>query len=1385
MTPEWWKTMPGSRWKGTRFRAGVVTKLLLAFILLLALVAVPASAWLAGYQNGTQFTLNTGTTLTDYQIGLRLSNLTGVSFATTFGGSNGGIAVLYTNGTTKADWSDIRFTDGSDTSLAYWIETGTQNATSAFVWVRVPSISSAGTTKIRFYYGNSGASSNSNGLSTFNNYFSDFDSLNNWTIKGTGTWSTSNSILTIPGTRWQSYLQFNTPAPTYSYNGEFKYEYTNAGSQPIIEFEANDGMVWSSANQYNDYYSHNGYIYVFQNWMGSYQYAQYSPWAMSTWYIGRFIRVSGSNQGQVYNTGRTSLGGPTAGVVNGGGTGHYYGFADSGAYGTWLCDWFYLRNYSSSEPTTSTFLPVGAPTASFTMNPVIGDVPLTVQFTDTSVDNPTTWVWNFGDGTPTSPDQNPAHTYTSAGVYQVTLTASNSYGGSIFTNSSYIYVNNPDSAPGPMAYAECEAEQSKKSTSWSDACTLTLNAVAGDYVIAASFEVGNDLTYNYPTLAKLTINGADKNVVRFPPQVSTDRKNEGWVRCETFSAGSQTITVQYAGSYGSPYYTYIRNIHIMAWKAPTPKYTYTKAEVSYTSSETTIQTLSFAPSVQKDYLILASAETRVSDTYYYGSNLTLKVDGVQVNRIYFNSESASYTTTGIVLGYVPTLTAASHTITLTGINPTGGTGYAGNSTIIAIPLSGIVTYKSSDETRTSTTSTSYVNKLSYSPSLGNSTNYLVFGSSLSDMGVWPYTNLQMGNNLAIEGTQYQEQWEQTWTGNGYPTQIYPFFAIKRLSLTSGSRTFAIKHKTTNSVYPIYTNNSRILVIEYPKPTVMWNATPRFANITTPIVFVDNSTGWNITAGGTLNFNWSFNQSRIDQNVSTLRNWTHTFPCTALPTVDYCSYSVNHSVTDSPGTTWALTSWLNQSNYLRIFQNESPTVTFTGTPLSGLAPLSVAFTGAPVGTIGVDNWSWNFGDGHTSYDQNPTNIYSSAGTYTVSLTAVNYTLGITTVTQTNYITVSNPKPTVVWNATPLIANLTTALVFVDSSTGTNITAGGTFNWSFNSNAMDTNVSSLRNWTHTFPCTALPTADSCYYSVNHSVTDSPGTLWANTSWLNQSNYIRVFQNESPTVTFTGTPLSGSSPLSVAFTGTPVGAIRVDYWSWDFGDGHTSNNQNPTNIYTGAGVYTVSLTAVNYTLGTTTVTKVNYITVSNPKPTVVWNATPLFANTTTPIVFVDSSTGTNITQGGNFNWSFNNDATDQNVSSARNWSHTFPCTALPTVDSCYYSVNHSVTDSPSTLWANTSWLNQSNYLRIFQNESPTVTFTGDPPSGGWPFEVTFTATPAGDIRVDSWSWDFGDGQTSTEQNPKNTFYGAGDYTVSLTAVNYTLGTTTVTKVNWVRCM
>jgi uncharacterized protein (TIGR02145 family) len=62
-----------------------------------------------------------------------------------------------------------------------------------------------------------------------------------------------------------------------------------------------------------------------------------------------------------------------------------------------------------------------------------------IAFTDQSTNNPTSWIWDFGDGE-TSAEQSPSHTYSSAGTFTVSLTATNSYGSGSETKTNYITV---------------------------------------------------------------------------------------------------------------------------------------------------------------------------------------------------------------------------------------------------------------------------------------------------------------------------------------------------------------------------------------------------------------------------------------------------------------------------------------------------------------------------------------------------------------------------------------------------------------------------------------------------------------------------------------------------------------------------------------------------------------------------------------------------------------------------------------------------------------------------------------------------------------------------------------------------------------------------------
>ncbi|MDD5024494.1 MAG: PKD domain-containing protein [Methanoregula sp.] len=81
-----------------------------------------------------------------------------------------------------------------------------------------------------------------------------------------------------------------------------------------------------------------------------------------------------------------------------------------------------------------------APVAHFTANVISGTAPLTVTFTDESTNTPTSWAWDFGDGS-SAAVQNPVFTYTSAGTFTVSLIATNAAGSNTTTKTGYISVS--------------------------------------------------------------------------------------------------------------------------------------------------------------------------------------------------------------------------------------------------------------------------------------------------------------------------------------------------------------------------------------------------------------------------------------------------------------------------------------------------------------------------------------------------------------------------------------------------------------------------------------------------------------------------------------------------------------------------------------------------------------------------------------------------------------------------------------------------------------------------------------------------------------------------------------------------------------------------------
>jgi PKD repeat protein len=168
------------------------------------------------------------------------------------------------------------------------------------------------------------------------------------------------------------------------------------------------------------------------------------------------------------------------------------------------------------------------------------------------------------------------------------------------------------------------------------------------------------------------------------------------------------------------------------------------------------------------------------------------------------------------------------------------------------------------------------------------------------------------------------------------------------------------------------------------------------------------------------------------------------------------------------------------------------------------------------------------------------------------------------------------PVADFSGSPTTGTAPLAVSFRDLSTG----SPTSWAWDFG----DGGTSTLQNPSHTY-------AGAGSYTVSLTATNASGAGTAT-----KVGYVTVSAPPPPTADFSGSPTTGMAPLAVSFTdlssGSPTG------WAWDFGDGGSSTLQNPGHTYAAAGSYTVSLTATNAS-GTSTATKVDYITVSAPPP------------------------------------------------------------------------------------------------------------------------------------------------------------------------------------------
>ena len=230
---------------------------------------------------------------------------------------------------------------------------------------------------------------------------------------------------------------------------------------------------------------------------------------------------------------------------------------------------------------------------------------------------------------------------------------------------------------------------------------------------------------------------------------------------------------------------------------------------------------------------------------------------------------------------------------------------------------------------------------------------------------------------------------------------------------------------------------------------------------------------------------------------------------------------------------------------------------------GKVPMTVTFidqsTGLPT------SWNWDFGDGSTSSEQNPTHFYLKEGIYTVTIIVKN-SFGTDSRVRKDLITVGGGA------AVDFVADRTTAGIgqFV---TFTDLSANNPTNWVWDFGDGTTGTG------------AKP--DHAYHALGvYDVTLTASNQFGAAS-RTKNQYITILS--IPRADFVADKTRGGAPMAVSFMDKTINSPTA--WKWDFGDGSTSSEQNPKHTYTTLGIYTVSLTASNSD-GQDTTTKTGYI-------------------------------------------------------------------------------------------------------------------------------------------------------------------------------------------------
>jgi large repetitive protein len=406
--------------------------------------------------------------------------------------------------------------------------------------------------------------------------------------------------------------------------------------------------------------------------------------------------------------------------------------------------------------------------------------------------------------------------------------------------------------------------------------------------------------------------------------------------------------------------------------------------------------------------------------------------------------------------------------------------------------------------------------------------------------------------------------------------------------------------------------------------------------------------------------------------------------------------------------------------------KTKTITVEALPVLAYTHPSPSCVNAPTiftnNTTGATVFDWDFGDGNSSAQNSPSNVYAAVGNYTVQLiasTANGCKDSMSTSIELIKPPVANFTQSPDTGCSPLIVN------FTDLSSGSFIS----YNWNFgngtSSNDTTPSFATYLNGSDDTSYIVVLTVSNLCASVSHKDTVTVFYPWVNADF--------------------GTDFSfNCSPMYVQFGSLSLGTVTS--MQWDFGDGTTGSGSNPpmhTYYYNGTNdtTYNITLYASNHCRADTITKSI----------TVLPNYVNAFFNTSSPsgcapftATFTDFSDGAT-----NVSWDFG----DGNVSSVQSPSHTF-------TNAGTYTIFQYVTNGCGFDTATAS-------ITVYPSAGIAFTFSPSPVCINQP--ISFNNTTTGGI---GYNWNFGDGSSSIVTSPSHSYTSGGTFTVTLTATSQTNG-------------